>query len=176
MIGIVVFVILFFFQSGSAQYAIPRSVFGSGGGTASSATHKILGTLGQPFIGATSSATSNQNAGFWYVHQVVTAVHDERGDILPAEYRLEQNYPNPFNPSTTIEFALPEQSEVSLKLYNVLGEEVGRLMERTLPAGYHKVQVRAQGLSSGVYLYRLEAKSERSGRTFTMVKKLTCLR
>jgi hypothetical protein len=91
-------------------------------------------------------------------------------------YRLEQNYPNPFNPSTTIEFALPEGAEVSPKLYNALGEEVATLVKGTFPAGYHKVQVRGEGLASGVYLYRLEAKSEKSGRVFVRMRKLTYVR
>jgi hypothetical protein len=177
MMPIVMFVILLFFQSASAQYAIPRSVFGSGGASLSSSANKLVGTLGQPFIGTMSGVSNKHNAGFWYVQRyLLTSVKEKSVEELPAEYQLEQNYPNPFNPSTTIEFALPEESQVSIKLYNVLGEEVATLVEEVEPAGFHKVQWKPERLASGVYLFRLEAKSDKSGRTFTSVKKLTYVR
>jgi len=65
---------------------------------------------------------------------------------------------------------------VSIKLYNVLGEEVATLLEGVEPAGFHKVRWKPERLASGVYLFRLEAKSDKSGRTFTSVKKLTYVR
>jgi hypothetical protein len=77
---------------------------------------------------------------------------------IPGEYSLYQNYPNPFNPSTTIEFDLPKTSEVSLKLFNILGEEVATLVSKRLSAGSYSYEwSRTDGIASGVYLYRLEA-------------------
>ena len=75
----------------------------------------------------------------------------------PPSFALFQNYPNPFNPKTTIQFDLAKQSTVSLKLFDVLGQEVRVLKEGTLPAGRYSVVVDAAGLSSGVYLYRLQS-------------------
>jgi hypothetical protein len=175
--GMVIFVISFFFHSAFAQYAIPRSVFGSGGASLSSSSNKIVGTLGQPFIGITSGASNKELAGFWYAQSyLLTDINDKSQEILPSDYQLQQNYPNPFNPSTVIEFALPEESQVSIKLYSVLGEEVATIVEVTLLPGFHKVEWRPEGLSSGIYFYSIVAKSEVSNRTFSNVKKLIYMR
>jgi len=91
-------------------------------------------------------------------------------------YNLYQNYPNPFNPNTVIEFALPEESHVSIKLYNVLGEEVATLVEGRLLAGFHKVEWKPEGLSSGIYFCRMMAKSEVSSREFSNVKRIAYVR
>ncbi|HTR99480.1 MAG TPA: T9SS type A sorting domain-containing protein, partial [Bacteroidota bacterium] len=72
-------------------------------------------------------------------------------------YRLEQNYPNPFNPSTKIEFAVPAQTKVELKVYNILGQEVTTLVNEVLAAGNHAVTFDASRLATGVYLYRITA-------------------
>ncbi|MBN2365365.1 MAG: T9SS type A sorting domain-containing protein [Calditrichaeota bacterium] len=72
-------------------------------------------------------------------------------------YQLYQNYPNPFNPTTTIQFDLPKTSEVTLKIFNVLGEEVTTLLSGSLLSGSHSVEWDASNLASGVYLYRLQA-------------------
>jgi hypothetical protein len=82
---------------------------------------------------------------------------------------LNQNYPNPFNPSTTIRFELPHSSKVSLKLYNVLGQEVITLVDGEKPAGIYEVQFSANNMSSGMYLYRLQAGE------YVAVKKLVLL-
>ena len=86
---------------------------------------------------------------------VMTSNEDELG--FPKEFSLEQNYPNPFNPSTNIEFALPEQAVVSLVVYNILGQEVSRLVHGNMPAGNHSMKFDASGVSSGMYIYRIQA-------------------
>ena len=74
------------------------------------------------------------------------------------DFRLSQNYPNPFNPSTVINFSIPtENTVVSLKIYNSIGQEVGTLINQIVPAGNHEVRFDATGLSSGVYFYTLTA-------------------
>ena len=70
---------------------------------------------------------------------------------------LAQNYPNPFNPSTTIRYALPERSHVTITIFNALGQVVSTLVESEMEAGYHEVTFDASQLSSGIYLYRLTA-------------------
>jgi hypothetical protein len=77
--------------------------------------------------------------------------------LVPREYTLAQNYPNPFNPSTTIEFALPHAGFVTLKVYNVLGEEVGDLVSGDHAPGTFKATWDAADIPSGVYFYRLTA-------------------
>lgn len=76
---------------------------------------------------------------------------------LPENYTLSQNYPNPFNPTTTINYTIPKSSFVSLKVYNVLGQVVATLYQGYQKAGSYKFDFNAAGLSSGVYLYRLQA-------------------
>ncbi|MDP4172422.1 MAG: choice-of-anchor A family protein [Bacteroidota bacterium] len=70
-------------------------------------------------------------------------------------YSLSQNYPNPFNPSTTIEFALPAAGKYSLKVYNILGQELSTLVNEYLSSGVYKVNFNAWNLPSGIYIYRL---------------------
>ncbi|MCH8192918.1 MAG: T9SS type A sorting domain-containing protein, partial [Planctomycetes bacterium] len=72
-------------------------------------------------------------------------------------YVLKSNYPNPFNPETTIEFSLPQSAEVTLVIYNILGEKVEILLNSQQSAGYHKVRWNASNVSSGIYFYRLQA-------------------
>ncbi len=72
------------------------------------------------------------------------------------EFELSQNYPNPFNPSTTIKFLIPEDGFVRLTIHNVLGEEITKLLNENIHAGYHSIEFNAQDLNSGIYFYKLE--------------------
>ena len=78
-------------------------------------------------------------------------------EVVPKEYNLYQNYPNPFNPETTIRFSLVEPQKVSIKLYNVVGQEVTDIVNKDYELGYHEINFDAKYLSSGVYFYRLQA-------------------
>jgi len=96
---------------------------------------------------------------------------------LPETYVLEQNYPNPFNPTTTIEFYLLEDAQVTLKVYNVLGQHVTTLLNNEVyDAGYDEVTFDASQLASGVYFYRLVAKSVESGNRFSSLKKMVLVK
>jgi hypothetical protein len=88
----------------------------------------------------------------------------------PVVYELSQNYPNPFNPSTSIKFAIPQAGNVSLKVYNMLGQEVKTLVNGFREAGSHTVNFNADNLNSGLYFYKLE-----SGN-FSQVRKMTLLK
>jgi predicted phage tail protein len=98
-----------------------------------------------------------------YSNEVNGAPHAAVGveDLLsqiPKEYSLDQNYPNPFNPTTTIEYALPHEGPVRLALYDNLGRRVKVLVETIQSAGFYKVVLDAQGLSSGMYYYRIQSR------------------
>lgn len=101
---------------------------------------------------------------------------------LPSEFSLEQNYPNPFNPTTTIEFTIPDDGVVTLKVYNMLGQEIGTLLEKTeMEFGTHEMDFNAEQLASGVYLYRLtyEPLNEDEATTserFVSVRKMILIR
>ena len=84
-----------------------------------------------------------------------TAVDGETNS--PVDYALLQNYPNPFNPSTMITFTIQADLFVTLKVFNILGSEITTLVSGELDAGLHEVDFNASGLSSGVYLYKMQA-------------------
>ncbi|TFB09054.1 T9SS type A sorting domain-containing protein [Candidatus Marinimicrobia bacterium MT.SAG.2] len=77
--------------------------------------------------------------------------------LIPLTISLSQNYPNPFNPTTILEYSIPKSEEVSLIVYNLLGEEVVKLVNRRLDAGFHRVSWNASNMASGIYFYRLQA-------------------
>jgi hypothetical protein len=101
---------------------------------------------------------------------------------VPQSFELQQNYPNPFNPTTTISFSVPQASTVTLTVYNLVGQEITRLVAGTVEAGLHSVVWDAKDISqnlvpSGVYLYRIQATSLESGKEeFTQVRKMTFLK
>ena len=94
---------------------------------------------------------------------------DPIGMNLPEVFALDQNYPNPFNPTTEISFALPNAGRVSLTIYNVLGQEVERLVDEHMEAGNHTVTWEASNYSSGVYFYRLIADNDKFVKTNKMM-------
>ncbi|MBI5216521.1 MAG: IPT/TIG domain-containing protein [Ignavibacteriae bacterium] len=100
------------------------------------------------------------------------------GEPLPTEFALKQNYPNPFNPSTTIRFAVPGTYWVSLKVYNMLGEEVAELINEQREQGNYEMEWNAVDVPSGVYTYRLLAFdiANRSNVAYTEVKKMLMLK
>ncbi len=154
-----------------AQHQIKSSVLGNGAAPTSGASNRLVGTLGQPAIGIASGQANVSNAGFWaQAIDFVTSVEEISTGVIPREFRLEQNYPNPFNPATTIQFALPKQSKVTLKLYDLLGREISTLVNEELQVGKYKFTFEANDLPSGIYFYQLRTEG------FVDTKKLTLLK
>ncbi|HSQ74659.1 MAG TPA: T9SS type A sorting domain-containing protein, partial [Bacteroidota bacterium] len=89
---------------------------------------------------------------------------------LPHAYLLEQNFPNPFNPGTQIRFLIPAAGKVTLRVYDILGREVATLVDAQLPAGQHTVLFDGSRLSSGVYLYRLDAENVMLAKQMILMK------
>ena len=83
---------------------------------------------------------------------------------------LYQNYPNPFNPATTISYDLPEESHVTLTVYDVLGQVAAELVSSHMVSGQHKVVWNASNMASGVYIYRLTAAGESQTSKMILVK------
>ncbi|MGA9120391.1 MAG: T9SS type A sorting domain-containing protein [Bacteroidota bacterium] len=92
------------------------------------------------------------------------------GPGLAESFKLDQNYPNPFNPSTLIEFNLPKASNVELKVFDMLGQEVATLIHGNLAVGQHSVTFNAKNLASGVYIYRLTAGSNVDVKKMVLMK------
>jgi hypothetical protein len=86
---------------------------------------------------------------------------EEEESTMPAVFAVHQNYPNPFNPSTVIKYQVPQNSYISIKVYDVLGKEVASLVNETKTPGHYSVSFNAAGLSSGIYFYSLETGSIR---------------
>ena len=91
---------------------------------------------------------------------------------IPSEFNLEQNYPNPFNPSTKIRFSIPENSFVSIKLYDMLGREVGSLLNETKPAGQYELLVNSNkfNLKTGTYFYTLRTENYSDTKKMILIK------
>ncbi len=100
----------------------------------------------------------------------ITSVNDISHGQIPQKYSLEQNYPNPFNPSTQIRFNIPQKSFVSLKVYNLLGEEIDELAGKEYFAGVHTVTFNASRRASGIYFYTLSAKDFIQTKKMFMIK------
>lgn len=89
---------------------------------------------------------------------------------MPAAFALGQNYPNPFNPTTSIGFALPKASPVTLKVYTMTGQLVATVVDRTMGAGWHEVPFNGASLSSGIYLYKIQAGDFAYARKMVLLK------
>jgi flagellar hook assembly protein FlgD len=110
-----------------------------------------------------------------WIKEVGKGFNPEPLATLPTKYALEQNYPNPFNPTTTIRYAIPDDGLVTLKVYNIAGQEVATLVNEVKKAGKYEVTFDSKNtvgasLASGVYLYRVQAGS------FSEVKKMVLLK
>jgi hypothetical protein len=113
----------------------------------------------------------------WIVHPNAISVFNEDGVTsvreehqLPNAFKLQQNFPNPFNPSTSIQYELNSRQFVTLKVYDVLGNEVAILINEEKPAGIYEVKFNGTGLPSGIYFYRLQTES------FIETKKMVLLK
>ncbi|MGB5896471.1 MAG: T9SS type A sorting domain-containing protein, partial [Ignavibacteriaceae bacterium] len=105
---------------------------------------------------------------------IMMAVIDNTTEVedvdQPASFRLYQNYPNPFNPTTKITYSIPQRSLVLLKVYDVLGNEVATLVDEVKPVGEYEIEFEASELTSGIYLYRLEAPNYVESHKMVLIK------
>jgi hypothetical protein len=116
------------------------------------------------------SASYDDDKIAWYENLSPVGIADYDPAVLPVKHLLYNNYPNPFNPTTNIEFSIPKSELVTLKVYNILGEEVATLVSANLPAGKHKYEWDASDMVSGVYFCRLRAEN------FMQTRKILLLR
>jgi len=103
----------------------------------------------------------------WFGADVVDVEDDVSS---PLNFQLNQNYPNPFNPSTVISWQLAVRSFVTLKIYDVLGNEVAVLVNEEKPAGNYKIDFKGNNLASGIYFYTLRAGSFVQSRKMILLK------
>ena len=126
------------------------------------------------------SSSFNDDKIAWYENLSPVGIVNNDTRIIPDEYKLFSNYPNPFNPSTIIRFSIPEESFVTIKVFNTLGEEITTLINENINAGNYEVEFSAKGgsasggdaysLPSGIYFYQVRAGS------FVETKKMMLLK
>jgi parallel beta-helix repeat protein len=121
-----------------------------------------------PNVTATARDSAGNTSEFSAPVQV-TGI-EEKGNSIPAAFSLSQNYPNPFNPETTIRFTVKEPGRVSLKVYDMLGNEAAVLVDRFCSAGNHSIRFDASGLPSGMYVVRMDAAGLTASRKMTVMK------
>ena len=138
------------------QSMIKRSSFGISGTSLQSNSFRVIGTVGQAFIGKNINTSYVNESGFLASAKLILA-KDEIFETLPKKFELFQNYPNPFNPATNIRFSIPEATHVRLDVYNVLGQRVAILIDSKMEPGYQVVKFDAGNLASGFYIYRFQA-------------------
>jgi hypothetical protein len=114
--------------------------------------------------------STGNGAGLYALSGCSGAVTNAGNNNIPVKFDLKQNYPNPFNPVTKISFAIPKQGLVTLKIFNILGQEVATLVNEVKIAGEYMVDFNASGFTSGVYFYKLESNE------FSDIKKMMLIK
>jgi hypothetical protein len=133
---------------------------------------------GQEAFGPTEYYTRELEYSSWHLRNVAPKISiKQTNNLKPVSFELLQNYPNPFNPTTEINYSIPKDGIVTLKVYNVLGQEVAVLVNRLQKVGSYTVNFDAsnlpagrQGLASGVYVYRIQSGD------FSLTKKMSLLK
>ena len=167
---IICLMVFTFIQFTSAQYQILRSIISNGAGSISSSSHNIKSTVGQPSIGIMSNNSYINYTGFWYCGDFYVSIANAMNDQILQKYELFQNYPNPFNPMTTIRFALPEAEWVKLEVYTLLGKRVTTLLNEYKTPGVYKVDFEDATLSTGFYIYQIQAGKFRAAHKMMLTK------
>jgi len=120
---------------------------------------QTIGAAGADVAWLQPDATATGGYGIFY-GLIPKAVVSVDGDVMPSTHKLLRNYPNPFNPSTTIQFGVESFGDVSLTVYNTLGQEVAQLVEMKMETGVYEVTFDARNLASGIYFYTLKTEEQ----------------
>jgi len=121
------------------------------------------------FVDEANGWVVGSNGVILHYHENITNNDNENGQT-PDKFILSQNYPNPFNPSTTIQYSIPESGNVSLRIYNTLGEEVADLVNENQQPGIYKINFNSEKLSSGIYFYSLNVNNYSSVKKMILLK------
>lgn len=144
-------------SSGLFSQTVTRSFFLSGGNTSSNESYACYSVLGETAVGFGSNESYSVFSGSQFGSgDVLTGVDRFESSSVPTRFSLSQNYPNPFNPSTTIRYDLPKAANVTLRIFNMFGQEIAVLINQRENAGYHQIRWNATH-PSGVYFCRIQA-------------------
>ena len=158
------------FTAHSQTFSITRSVFGTGMTPAAGGGFVMDGTLGQAIIGPASASNVFIGQGFWYTVLPTSGV--TQTNQVADGFSLGQNYPNPFNPSTTIKFSVGERTKVTIRVMNLLGQEVhAPLVDEVKGPGQYEIDFTdADNLPSGTYIYRMDADNFSQSKRMVLLK------
>ncbi len=160
------------FTARSQTWSITNSVFGTGMTPASGNGYIMDGTLGQAIIGPVGPINNIFiGQGFWYQAASGISSVTETNQVADG-FSLEQNYPNPFNPSTTINYSVGERTKVTIRVMNLLGQEVHTpLVDQVQDPGQYKIDFTdADNLPSGTYIYRMDAGNFSASKRMVLLK------
>jgi hypothetical protein len=137
--------------------------------------------LGAMVLARGTTSNNSVTVGKEYVNEIISSYNKNFADIpvsvkrdednLPLQFNLSQNYPNPFNPTTSIKYTVPSSEYVTLKIYDILGNEIATLVNEQKTAGRYEVEFNAINLPSGVYFYRIQ-----SSTGFVSTKKMLLIK
>ena len=172
------------------DYRIARFVIGSGGITGSTGTnYSLSATAGETFVGNIQSANNNLLSGYWHKGVIETPNGEQNNEkpAVPEAVELHQNYPNPFSSQTTIEYGLPNPSEVSIEIYNLFGQRIHLLLNSQVQGpGYMKIiwngcDDHGIPVAPGIYLYRITVSNvtqgnHKNGTLFQLTQKMLVIK
>ena len=152
--------------------SMPQSVISSGTVNAQSEQTALVGTIGQVFTIKAVSSTSILTSGFWgSVAQFTLSVDD----VMPEEFSISKAYPNPFNPTVNIDFSIPEEADITIQIFDLLGRNVFNHEQNFNTAGnyrfqWHGVNDSGMPIASGVYFVTIQHKANIFKQKITFLK------
>ena len=152
------FIILYLTCLYSQNTSIPQSILSSGAVHSESDETKLIGTLGQTFIQKIQSANSILASGFWgSIAQFSLSVDD----VIPEEFSISNAYPNPFNPTVSIDFLIPEKTDVNIQVFDLLGRNVFTHQQEFANPGKYRFQWNARdnsgkNVANGIYIVAIQ--------------------
>jgi flagellar hook assembly protein FlgD len=152
--------------------SMPQSVISSGTVNAQSEQTTLVGTIGQVFTNKVVSSTTILTSGFWgSVAQITLSVDD----VMPEEFSISKAYPNPFNPTVNIDFSIPEEADITIQIFDLLGRNVFNHEQNFNTAGnyrfqWHGVNDSGMPIASGVYFVTIQHKANIFKQKITFLK------
>jgi len=168
-----ILLIYFFFNySFSQNTSIPQYILSSGAVDSQSEQVKLVGTVGQVFTHRVGSANSVLISGFWGSVAQITLDVD---DLIPEEFSISNAYPNPFNPTVSIDFSIPERTDVNIQVYDLLGRNVFTHQQNFTNPGKYRFQWNARdnsgnNVASGIYIVAVQHQKKIYKQKITFLK------
>ena len=152
--------------------SMPQSIISSGAVNAQSEQTALVGTIGQVFTNKAVSSTTILTSGFWGSVAQITLDVD---DVMPEEFSISKAYPNPFNPTVNIDFSIPEESDINIQIFDLLGRNVFNHEQNFNTAGkyrfqWHGVNDLGTPIASGVYFVTIQHKANIFKQKITFLK------